>query len=145
MIRIAHAVHFEGLHHFHHGRRHRQGNTHAMRRIQHIVQIFDMQVNPETGVEFTVHYQRRFGIKHSAAGQTAADCLINQFRLNAGLSCQYQRFRHGGNINGHNNLVGQLGNIPGANTACYNNRPGHGFHDIVAFVKYMFFSANHNG
>lgn len=82
------------------------------RTFQHIVQIFQVQINGKAWVKILFHHHRCFGIQNIAAGQPAAYRFIDEFTVNLHLSCQHHRFRNSSNIKRHNNLVGQFVAFP---------------------------------
>lgn len=134
MIFAAFAIHAHGLHHFHDGGGEREGRTHCMG-LQHVLQVFDVQVYAESQGELANHGLGGLGIQYGAARQAAANGFIHQFRLNPCLGGQHQCFRHGGNVQRHNNLISQFGHVARAHTAREHHRGGHGLEHRLHSIK----------
>lgn len=144
MIGVAEAVHLEGLHDFSHGRSERQRRAELVPGIERVVEVFDVQVDSEPGIELPVEHERRLGDPHRAAGQPAADGLIHQFRLHTGLRREDQRLGDGRDVQRHDHLIGQLGDVAHADVAHAHNRGRHRFEHRQAPVEDFLFASHHD-
>ena len=106
MVFLLVAIRLDGLHDLHHlcGNGHRR--TDGMGSIQRIIQILDVQLNSETGFEITIHHHRRLGVHDGGTSQTAADGLVDEFRISPGLGRKGEGFRNRCDIGCDNDLIG---------------------------------------
>ena len=112
--------------------------------IQRIRQIFNVQIDAEARLEVTIHHHRCLGIQHGAARKTTANGLIDQIRINARFGGQRQCFGHGRDVQRHNHLVCQLGDVACANFTGMHHGASHGFHQVVVFVEHGFIAPHHH-
>ena len=107
----------EPLHHFHDSGCERQRRAYIMAGVQRVGQILDVQVDPEARLEIAVHHHRGFGIHDRAAGQTCPDRGIDGLGLDPGLDAQRQRLADRGNVGSHDDLIRELGGVPGTDVS----------------------------
>ena len=72
-----------------------------------------MQLDTEAGLKVSGQHHRSLGIHSRGACQTAADCLIYQFRIRSCLLGKGKSLAYGCNIYSNYNLVCQLCNVSG--------------------------------
>ena len=115
----------EPLQHLLHLGRQQHRRPEAMRCIQSVVQILDVQVDLEAGLEVAGKNHRSFGFHHGAACKPAADRIEYELGIDAGLGRQHERFGHGSDIERNDDLVRQFGSIACADFAAPDDRLAH--------------------
>jgi len=108
-------------------------------------QVFQVQFDTESRFEVAIQHHGGFGIEHHAAGKSSPDCLVDGFGGHTGLCPEHQRLGHGCNIEGDNDLVGQLGDVSRADVAAMDDRRAHRAQDLDAAVEDFLLAAHHDG
>ena len=103
-----------------------------------------MQAHPEPGVEVALNHHRRFGVEHRAARQAALDGVEYDGGVKPGFLRQHQRLAHGGYVDCHDNLVGELGGVARAVVAAVGCA-AHRLEHAHILVVHGLLAADHNG
>ena len=137
------AVVMEDLHHFQHALGQRDRGVHGLGGVHHVVQVLDVQVDAEAGLEVLVHHHGRFGVHDGAAGKAALDGLEDLFRFHAAHLAHLEGFRQGGDVHGHDGLVAQLGHVARTHVAAQHHGGPHLLKDGLVLVKELLVAAHH--
>ena len=144
MVVLTFAVDFQRLQDFHYGAGQRQGYADVMTGFNRIGQVFDMQVDLEAGLEVAGENHRRFGFHHRTASQAATDGVEHQFGVDAGFGSENQRFRQGGDVECHDDLIGQFRRVSSADIAAADHGFAHFRQQFDATVEDLLFAADHD-
>lgn len=98
MIQRSAAVHFHRLHHFQYLRAQRQRHIRGVCSIEHIFQIFDMQVHTKPRRKLMAEHHGCFGFQNRRASEASPDSLEYVLRVYACLGRQRQRFADCSNV-----------------------------------------------
>ena len=120
--------------------------TYAVSGIQRIVQILDVKVDPEAGLEVAVHHHRNLCIHNRGSCKAAADRCEYLFRINTGHRCQLISLSARCDVHSHDHLVRKLCGVACAvYFTAVDHRTAHHAQELLILVKHSLRTAAHNG
>ena len=137
MVFLLISVSLNSLQDLHHLRGDRNRSADSVSRVQSVVQILDVQLNTESGLEVAVHHHRSLGIHNGGSGQTAADRLIYALRVNACLYGEGQSLCDSRDIGSNDDLVRQLCYVAGAKLANIYNGSSHVGEQLYTYRRFL--------
>ena len=145
VVALAVAVVVQPLQHLLHLRGQQHRRAEAVAGIEGVVEVLDMQVDLEAGLEVAVHHHRDLRIHDRRTGQTAADGREDLLRVDTGHGRERVRLGAGRDVAGDDDLVGQLHGVARAvDVAAVDHGRAHDLQQVEILVKQCLRAAAHD-
>lgn len=125
MILLAFSFHLQALQDLHDLGSQEERNPNLASSLQGIGKILCVQINFEATFKVIVHYTQCLCLQDIASCQAAANRVIDELRVNACLRSQNQCFLHRRNVQRHDDLVGEFGDVTASDAPDSNDRLPH--------------------
>jgi hypothetical protein len=117
VIEVAEAVRGAGLHQLRRVRRLRQRHAELARALQRQAEVLLVQLDAKARVEGALDHPLAVHLEDAARGEAAHQRLAHLGRVGAGAAREQQRLADRGDVEGDDDLVGDLGRLPVADAA----------------------------
>ena len=112
---------------------------------QRVIEVLDVQVDLEAGLEIAREDHRGFGVHDGGTREAALDGLKDLLRIDARPGGQEHRLRKRRDVERHDDLVGQLRGIARADLAAPHRARAHDEQEVLVLLEHLLVAADHDG